>query len=45
MNYQKPEILATVVARSAIQGGKGTSGIFEGTNEQYVTKAAYEADE
>jgi hypothetical protein len=45
MKYLKPEIVAVTTATIAIQGGKGTAGIFEGAGEQYVTSAAYEADE
>jgi len=45
MKYEKPEVVAIATAPAAIQGGKGDVGIFEGANEKYLTRSAYEADE
>jgi len=43
MQYEKPEVVVTATAVSAIQGGKNLSNNRD--SSQYVTSAAYEADE
>jgi hypothetical protein len=43
MEYQKPEVVALASAVTAIQGSKNISSSRD--SSQYVTAAAYEADE
>jgi hypothetical protein len=47
MNYTKPEITSLASASSVIQGGIGKSSTttHDSSNPDFVTPAAYEADE